>query len=526
MKYVKFALTKPQIKKLQNGEHIQVGPKHLAKSSGSGVPLLVDPDKYNAIKKAFDSNKGIRFKLNQSEMEANANPDSIDDDQARELIAGSGVFAGAGKRAKKGYAPRTEEEKRARNKRKKKKKKGDDPFAEIGKIGYDIEQSAKDTGHAIEKGAKDTGYAIQESAEEVGKTMKGISKAVLGKRATRALIDAGYELKDVAVELGEDLVKEVESLGDEVLGEFLEEFKHLSNEVKETIRKLDKASKLISRNITPDKWGNLVKEIPRYYRAELRDGPVGMLLREAIRQGAKAVMTSAIKAMYSNPYTAPLAPAAEVAYKMYGKQAIEELVKVSGAGMYAGGGRKNKNLFSQKNMEKGRVHRDSKGNITHTGKGHSYDSDSDDSMVGGGFSIPKAPREIRKAIDKLKKDLKKLKDKPFVGDVVKTTKKQIQTLKKALDRIEGMGMYAGGGMYASGEGVALQHEATIPNFLLRKQQGLPIVAKSTSVRGVQKGHSVRAKGGGLMHGIQDYPATHAVPKPRPIKRVTLLTGHA
>ena len=74
--------------------------------------------------------------------------------------------------------------------------------------------------------------------------------------------------------------------------------------------------------------------------------------------------------------------------------------------------------------------------------------------------------------------------------------------------------------------VALQHEATIPNFLLRKQQGLPITAKSTSVRGVQKGHSVRAKGGGLMHGIQDYPATHAVPKPRPIKRVTLITGHA
>ena len=127
-------------------------------------------------------------------------------------------MAGGGKRAKKGYAPRTEEEKRARNKKKKRKARGDDPFAQIGKIGYDIEQSAKDTGHAIEKSAKDTGYAIEQSAkdtgyavqervEEGGKQMKGISKAVLGKRATRALLDMGYELRDVAREVGEDLLK-------------------------------------------------------------------------------------------------------------------------------------------------------------------------------------------------------------------------------------------------------------------------------------------------------------------------------
>ena len=73
-----------------------------------------------------------------------------------------------------------------------------------------------------------------------------------------------------------------------------------------------------------------MKEIPRFYRAELRDGPIGTMLREAIRQGSKAAIEGAIKAMYSNPYTAPLAPAAEASYMAFGDKAIEQLVKVSG----------------------------------------------------------------------------------------------------------------------------------------------------------------------------------------------------
>jgi len=176
-----------------------------------------------------------------------------------------------------------------------------------------------------------------------------------------------------------------------------------------------------------------MKEIPRHYRAELRDGPVGMLLREAIRQGAKAVMTSAIKAMYSNPLTAPLAPAAEIAYKLYGDKAIEELVSISGAG---------------KNW---RAHR------------------------------PKS----------------------------------------------GKGLYAGNGLYAGSGHVQLQHEDSMPNFLLKKQLNLPTHGQNLSVgRSHSRGDILAARGGGLIHGISDFPATHGVPKPRPIKRLTMLTGHA
>ena len=573
MKVIEVKVTTQQKNKLKKGETIRVSPKQV---KGAGLMLVINPNKYNALTKAFDSNRGMMFQLDDDELEVNMNPEMIDDDEVVEAIEGQGIMAGGGKRAKKGYAPRTEEEKRARKKRKKKKKKGDDPFAEIGKIGYDIEQSAKDTGrevgkvgYDIEQGAKDTGYAVQEQVEEVGKQMKGISKAVLGKRATRALLDMGYELRDVAREVGEDLIKEVEALGDEVLGEFLEEFENLTNEAKETIRKLDQAGKIISRNITPDKWGNLIKEIPRFYRAELRDTIVGELLRTAIRKGSKMLIESAIKAMYSNPYTAPLAPVADLAYKAYGKEAIEELVKVSGAGVRAGGDgvmaggkltkpgdikRKIKDLnytlksrYSSPQVKKqarkelaileARLKRIQEARLKKTQGVDSdtdTDSESDDDMVGSGFSIPKAPSEIRRAIDKLKKELKKLKDKPFVGDVVKEIKKQIQTLKKALDRVEGRGVraggdgvYAGNGVMAGGQAqcVSMQTRPPIPNFLLKKQLMLPVDPSEGAGVFAGSGHCtgmmVGSGGGGVIMGL-DKPIVAGVVRPRPIFASTLL----
>lgn len=577
MKVIEVKVTTQQKNKLKKGETIRVSPKQV---KGAGLMLVINPNKYNALTKAFDSNRGMMFQLDDDELEVNMNPEMIDDDEVVEAIEGQGIMAGGGKRAKKGYAPRTEEEKRARKKKKKKRRRGDDPFADIGKIGYDIEQGFKDTGsevgkvgYDIEQGAKDTGYAVQEQVEEVGKQMKGISKAVLGKRATRALLDMGYELRDVAREVGEDLIKEVEALGDEVLGEFLEEFENLTNEAKETMRKLDQAGKIISRNITPDKWGNLVKEIPRFYRAELRDTIVGELLRTAIKQGSKMLIESAIKAMYSNPYTAPLAPVADMAYKAYGKQAIEELVKVSGAGVRAGGDgvmaggklknpadikRKIKDLnytlksrYSTREEKKrarkelaileARLKRIQEARLKKTQGVDSdtdsdTDSDSDDDMVGSGsFSIPKVPSEIRRAIDKAKKQLKKLKDKPFVGDVVKEVKKQIQVLKKALERVEGRGVraggdgvYAGNGVMAGGQSqcVSMQTRPPIPNFLLKKQLLLPVDPSEGAGVFAGSGHCssgmmVGSGGGAVIMGL-DKPIVAGVVRPRPIFTSTLL----
>ena len=393
MHYVELKLSTEQARKLKKGEQIQISKKHMVKK-GSGIPMLVNSEHYNTITKTFDSNKGLRFKLAADEMEANSKPESIEDVEAQELISGSGLFAGG---RGKNWNKKSREEKQAASKKARRKEKEGNPFVQISRT------------------TDETTREISRKASEIGRTIGGIN------------------LEDVAKEIGSDLIKKVESMGDEVLGDFIDEYKKLSKEMKDTIKALDKASKLVSRNISPDKWANLMKEIPRHYRAELRDGPVGMLLREAIRQGAKAVMTSAIKAMYSNPLTAPLAPAAEIAYKLYGDKAIEELVSISGAG---------------KNW---RAHR------------------------------PKS----------------------------------------------GRGLYAGNGLYAGSGHVQLQHEDSMPNFLLKKQLNLPTHGQNLSVgRSHSRGDILAARGGGLIHGISDFPATHGVPKPRPIKRLTMLTGHA
>lgn len=483
MKFARLKLSAEQKRKLKKGLTIRINKSHFAKE-GEGIALVVHPHKYNAMIKSFEDDRGMMFALDDKELDVNANPDDIDDEEVADEIEGSGLMAGGGKKWKN----LTKEEKKAKKKKRRRKEKASNPFVqlsrktdeasrevsrkaseagrEIGKVGYDIEQ-----------GAKDTGYAIQEQAEEVGKTMKGISKAVLGKRATRALLDMGYELKDVAMEVGEDLIKEVESMGDEILGEFLEEFQELTDEVKDTIRKLDKASKLISRNISPDKWGNLIKEIPRYYRAELRDGPVGEMLREAIRQGSKYVMESAIKAMYANPYTAPLAPAAEAAYIVYGKDAIEELVKVSGAGLRAGGD----------GMRAG----------------------GDGLSAGGGFKIPKTPDDIRRMIDKLKKEMKKT-----IGGIgIREIKKKIEMLKKQLRKLEGHGLSAGGQL-------ELETRPEIPNYILKKQKDLPM----TIGRGhcCRKEHHKTVGRGTDIKGIKSAPATHANVKARPLATISIL----
>ena len=103
MKYAEVAnLSAAQKNKLKKGNQIQLNPKkHKSTSVGMGMPLLVNEANYNAITKSFDNNKGIRFKLSTEEIEANSNVDGIKDTEARELIQGSGLFAGSGNRSKK-----------------------------------------------------------------------------------------------------------------------------------------------------------------------------------------------------------------------------------------------------------------------------------------------------------------------------------------------------------------------------------------------------------------------------------------
>ena len=412
MKFTRLKLSVEQKRKLKKGQQIRISAKNFA-MEGEGIALIVHPHKYNALVKSFDDNRGMIFKLDSEELDVNENPDSIDDEEVRDVIIGEGFWRDLGRKSRKAA---------------KKVKRG------VKKIS---------------KGVKKIGNEIADIGEDVGKEMKGLSKKVLGKKATRALLNMGYELKDIAEEVGEDIIKEVESMGDEVLGPYIEMYKDLEDDVKKVIKNVSHASKLISRNISPDKWENLVKELPRYYRAEMRDGPIGQLLREAIRQGTKYAMESAIKMMYSNPYTAPLAPAAETAYTLYGSQAIEEIVKVSGAGLRAGG----------------------------------------DGLSAGGSGLSAGGSGLSAGGSGLSAD--------------------------------GSGLSAGGSGLSAGGQIQFQTRPEIPNYIMKKQQGMHISVGSGHKCNPCK-HKTYGGRGIDIKGIKSNVATHAVVKPRPLAKISIL----
>ncbi len=68
---------------------------------GKGTVMLVHPDKYNALTKAFDSGRGKQFKLDEEEIQVNENPDMVDDDEVKKEMSGSGLFGDIKKGFKK-----------------------------------------------------------------------------------------------------------------------------------------------------------------------------------------------------------------------------------------------------------------------------------------------------------------------------------------------------------------------------------------------------------------------------------------
>ena len=214
-------LSLAQRKKLCKGEKIRLNPQK-QKMEGKGLYVLVEPEKYNAMTKAFDTNRGLMFQLSGKELEVNSNPEMIDDPEVREtLMNGEGFFG-------------------------------------------DIGRSAKKLGQNFGKTVKKTVKKVEKTVKKVGKDIKKVSKKVLGKKATRALLDIGYEIKDLAEDVGEDLIEKIEEQGDEVFGDFIRDFNKMSKEARETLKKIGKAAKIVGNNITPDKWGKLVKKLPRF----------------------------------------------------------------------------------------------------------------------------------------------------------------------------------------------------------------------------------------------------------------------
>jgi hypothetical protein len=91
MRVIRLQLSPAQKAKLRKGVAIRLASKNRA-MEGKGIVLLVHPQKYNVLTKAFDSGRGKQFKLDEEEMQVNENPDMIDDDEVKTEMSGSGLF--------------------------------------------------------------------------------------------------------------------------------------------------------------------------------------------------------------------------------------------------------------------------------------------------------------------------------------------------------------------------------------------------------------------------------------------------
>jgi len=99
MKVIELKLSPAQRSKLRKGMKIRINKKNKPVIEGQGIYMLVKPENYNALTKTFDTNRGREFKLDEEELNINQNPESVQDEEVKEAIEGSGLFS----RIKRGF---------------------------------------------------------------------------------------------------------------------------------------------------------------------------------------------------------------------------------------------------------------------------------------------------------------------------------------------------------------------------------------------------------------------------------------
>lgn len=93
MKVIELKLSPAQKTKLRKGLRIRINKKNKPVIEGDGVYMLVKPENYNALTKTFESTRGKEFNLDAQEIEANQNPEAIQDPEVKQAIEGSGLFS-------------------------------------------------------------------------------------------------------------------------------------------------------------------------------------------------------------------------------------------------------------------------------------------------------------------------------------------------------------------------------------------------------------------------------------------------
>jgi len=271
MKLITLKISPEQVRKVRKMQPIKINKKHKS-MSGEGVNLIVNEDTFNHLSRKFDTNQGLLFKLSASEIDANKDISAVEDEDVKEVMTGAGLF-----------------------RHKKSNRKTMKKLVDV----LEGEMKPEMKGKGLLKSAK---KAVKKTAKKAVKSVKKEAK------------DLAKEVKDEA----KDLAKEVQKDAEEGLKKTISKIKNqakkaIPEEAKETIDLVEKSVKAIKK-FDAKKIDEVIKSIPKFYKDEIRDTYVGEALREALVIGTDAAMNAAIMAMYSNPYTAGLAPIVQVAW--------------------------------------------------------------------------------------------------------------------------------------------------------------------------------------------------------------------
>lgn len=287
MKLITLKISPEQVRKLRHMKAIKLNPKH-KDMSGAGVNLLVDETNFNNLTRKFDTNKGLLFKLSSTEIDANKDLDRVSDEDVREVMTGNGLF-----------------------KHKKQAKKTIKKIVDALEGEMQGNMEGKGLLKSVKKGTKKATKSVAKTTKSVAKDLTSSAK----KEAEEGLKKTISKIKNQAV-------------------------KAIPDEAKETIDLVSKSVKAIDK-FDPKKIDKVIKSIPKFYRDEIRDTYVGAALRESLIIGTDVAVQSAISAMYSNPYTAPLAPMVQIAWETGGetgtRMAIEKIGLGLGLGLRASG---------------------------------------------------------------------------------------------------------------------------------------------------------------------------------------------
>jgi hypothetical protein len=305
MKFLKLDLTSPQKLKLRKGMKIRINKKMM---NGEGIGLIVEPLKYDAILKSFDSDRGMMFQLTPDEIEVNEEPEMIEDEEVKEEIEGNGLFKKAKKQARR--------------------------FGR-SKAGKQASRIIKRKGiEALE------GMGAHMEGEGLHKKIKKIGRSKVAKQASRIIKRKAVEKLEGMGYHGEGAHMDGE--GAHMDGEGIKKaFKKVKKGAKKAGKKISKASKQVGRQIRAiDKKDieNAIKKAGKFYKENIKDTEAGEQLRNAVREGSKAGIMAGISAISAYPPTASLGPPLMMVFEQYGDEGIDYAIEKIGLGLRAGAG--------------------------------------------------------------------------------------------------------------------------------------------------------------------------------------------